>query len=156
MSASIVLTLRLVTALALFAFLVWAFYYLYREVQRQSFTIASRRVPGINIMVKDGSAGTTLRYFTQPEITIGRDPGSDIPLNDDTASARHAHLIYHHSQWWLEDIHSTNGTFLNDLPISMPTVITSGDEIRCGSVRLTVSLSKSVIIEPTQRVKKNG
>lgn len=156
MSASIVLTLRLVTALALFAFLGWAFYYLYREVQRQSFSLANRRVPGINIVVKEGSGISNLRYFAQPEIILGRDPGSDIPLLDDSVSARHAQLAYHHGQWWIEDLASTNGTFLNDLPISMSTVITSGDEIRCGSVHLIISLSENVIIEPTQRVKKNG
>jgi pSer/pThr/pTyr-binding forkhead associated (FHA) protein len=63
-------------------------------------------------------------------------------------------MTYHHGQWWLEDLASTNGTFLNNTPISMPTVITSGDEISCGSVSLTISLSENVIIEPTQRVEK--
>lgn len=154
MSASLVLTLRLVTALALFAFLGWAFYYLVREVQRQSFSLAHRRIPGISIMVKDGSGNSNLRYFTQAEIILGRDPASDIPLMDDAVSARHAQLTYHHGQWWLEDLSSTNGTFLNELSISMPTVITSGDEIKCGSARLGISLSENIIIEPTQRVRK--
>ncbi|MBL8051468.1 MAG: FHA domain-containing protein [Anaerolineales bacterium] len=154
MSASIVLALRLITAIALYAFLGWALYSLYREVQRQGFTIANRRVPGISLMVREGSGSANLRHFAQPEIILGRDPGSDIPLSDDTASARHAQLIYHHGQWWLEDLASTNGTFLNNVPISMPTVITSGDEIMCGNIRLTISLSENVIIEPTQRVEK--
>ncbi len=96
----------------------------------------------------------SLRHFAQPEIILGRDPGSDVPLLDDTVSARHARMTYHHGQWWLEDLASTNGTFLNNTPISMQTVITSGDEISCGSVSLTISLSENVIIEPTQRVEK--
>jgi pSer/pThr/pTyr-binding forkhead associated (FHA) protein len=66
-------------------------------------------------------------------------------------------LTYHHGQWWLEDLSSTNGTFLNHLPISMSTVITSGDEIVCGNVHLTISLSENVITESTQRdLKKHG
>lgn len=154
MSASLVLTLRLVTVLALFAFLGWAFYFLVREVHKQSFSLAHRRIPAISITVKDGSGNSNLRYFTQPEIIIGRDPASDIPLADDAVSARHAQLNYHHGQWWLEDLSSTNGTFLNDLTISMPTVITSGDEIKCGSLRLIIGLSENVIIEPTQRMLK--
>lgn len=154
MSASIVLALRLLTAIALYTFLGWALYSLYREVQRQSFTLANRRVPGINLMVKEGSGSASLRHFAQAKITLGRDPGSDIPLLDDRVSARHAQLVYHHGQWWLEDLASTNGTFLNDTPISMPTVITSGDEIICGNIRLTVSLSENIIIEPTIKVKK--
>ena len=156
MSVTIVLALRLATALALFAFLGWAFYYLYRDVQRQGFSLANRRIPGISILVKEGS-GVSNRHFSQSKIILGRDPGSDVPLLDDKVSATHAQLTYHHGQWWLEDLGSTNGTFLNHAPISMSTVITSGDEIKCGNVRLTISLSENVVIESTQRVhKKNG
>lgn len=154
MSAPLVLTLRLVTALALFAFLGWAFYYLVREVQRQSFSLAHRRIPTINITVKDGSGNSHLRYFTQAEIIIGRDPASDIALSDDAVSARHAQFLYHHAQWWVEDLHSTNGTLLNDAPITMATVITSGDKVKCGSIYLEINLSENVIIEPTQRLRK--
>jgi len=154
MSGSIVLALRLLTALALYGFLGWVMYYLYREVQRQSFNLASRRVPGISIMVRHGGGSSTLKHFAQPEITLGRDPGCDVPVPDDTVSARHAQLVYHHGQWWLEDLSSTNGTLLNETPITMPTVITSGDEIRCGGTRLAISLSENVIIEPTQRIGK--
>lgn len=154
MSGPIVLALRLVTALALYGFLGWVLYYLYREVQRQSYTLANRRVPGISIMVRHEADAPVLKYFSQPEITLGRDPGCDVALVDDTVSARHAQLIYHHGQWWLEDLSSTNGTLLNNSAITMPTVITSGDEIRCGASRMGISLSENVIIEPTQRIEK--
>src|SRR5690606_32996192 len=100
MSASIVLALRILTAIALYTFLAWALYSLYREVQRQGFTLANRRVPGISLMVRQGSGNTSLRHFTQPEIILGRDPGSDVLLSDDRASARHAQLVFHHGQWW--------------------------------------------------------
>ncbi|MBK6645972.1 MAG: FHA domain-containing protein [Anaerolineales bacterium] len=78
------------------------------------------------------------------------------PLSNDTVSARHAHLIYHHNQWWIEDLASTNGTKLNDTPVSIPTVITSGDELQCGGISLSVSLSENVVIEPTQRLEKRN
>lgn len=158
MSGTIVLALRLLTTLALFAFLAWALIYLYREVQRQSLSLANRRIPRISITVRQGGGSSSVRQFVQPEITLGRDPGSDIPLQDDTVSTRHAQLTYHHGQWWLEDLASTNGTSLNDTLITMPTVITSGDEIRCGDARLHIGLSENVIIEPTLRIgkKENG
>jgi FOG: FHA domain len=148
MSGSIVLALRLATALALYGFLGWALYYLYHEVQRQSQALAGRRTPGISFTVKHGGGGSLYKHFAQPEITLGRDPGCDIPLMDDTVSTRHAELTYHHGQWWLEDLSSTNGTLLNETPITMPTVITSGDEIRCGATRLTVNLAEDVLIDP--------
>jgi pSer/pThr/pTyr-binding forkhead associated (FHA) protein len=156
MSGSIVLALRLITALALYGFLGWVLVYLYREVQRQSLSLAGRRVPGINIMVKYGHGTSVLKYFAQPDITLGRDPGCDIPLMDDTVSTRHAQLTYHHGQWWLEDLASTNGTTLNESLITMPTVITSGDEIKCGDTHLTISLSENIIIEPTLRLGKRN
>lgn len=156
MSGVLVLTLRLLTALALYGFLGWALVFLYREIRRQGTLLTTRRIPGISIMVKHAGKPGMLRYFNQVEITIGRDPGCDIPLPDDTISARHAHLTYHHNQWWLEDLASTNGTQLNDMPITLPTVITSNDEIQCGSAVLSVSLSENVIIEPTQRLGKKS
>jgi cell division protein FtsB len=52
MSGSIVLALRLTTALALFVFLGWSLFFLYREVNRQSFSLANRRIPGISLTVK--------------------------------------------------------------------------------------------------------
>lgn len=155
MSGSIVLALRILTAIALYGFLGWAFIFLYREVQRQGTILANRRVPGISFMIKSANGHRTMRYFNQAEITIGRDPGCDIPLTEDTVSARHAHLTYHHNQWWLEDLASTNGTRLNNMPITTPTVITSGDEIQCGATGITVSLSENVIIEPTLRLDKS-
>ena len=156
MSGSIVLALRLTTALALFVFLGWSLFFLYREVNRQSFSLANRRIPGISLTVKQEAGPSSYKYFSQPEIILGRDPGCDIPLMDDTVSTRHAQLTYHHNQWWLEDMASTNGTTLNGTPVNMPTVITSGDEFRCGSTRLAVSLSENVVIEPTQRIGKKN
>ena len=155
MSGVLVLTLRVLTALALYGFLGWALVFLYREIRRQGTVLTTRRIPGISIMIRYAGKPGTLRYFNQAEITIGRDPGCDIPLSADTISARHAHLMYHHNQWWIEDLASTNGTRLNNTPVSIPTVITSGDEIHCGGVSLSVSLSENVVIEPTQRLEKH-
>jgi pSer/pThr/pTyr-binding forkhead associated (FHA) protein len=154
MTGPIVLALRLITALALYSFFGWALFFLWREVQKQGLSLANRRVPGISLTVKNGSAAPILKHFAQPEITLGRDPGCDIPLLDDTVSTRHAQLIYHHGQWWLEDLASMNGTILNETSVNMPTVITSGDEIICGSTHLMITLSPNLVIEPTQRLEK--
>lgn len=156
MSGLIVLALRLLLAAALYGFLGWALITLWREIQRQSYSLATRRTPGISLSVRDGNAPPMIRYFTQPDITLGRDPGCDLPLTDDTISTRHAQLKYHHGQWWLEDLASMNGTTLNDIAVTMPTVLTSGDEIQCGKTRLTVGLSADALVPPTQRLEKQG
>ncbi len=154
MSGSIVLALRLTTTLALFGFFGWSLFFLYREVNRQGLSLANRRIPSISLTVRQEAGTSSLKYFAQSEIILGRDPGCDIPLTDDTISTRHAQLTYHHNQWWLEDLASTNGTLLNGTQVNMPTVITSGDEIKCGVTRLTVSLSENIINEPTQKIGK--
>jgi len=127
---------------------------LWREIRKQGISLANRRVPGINLMVRHGRATPITKNFNQPEITLGRDPGCDIPLIDDTVSTLHAQLTYHHNQWWLEDLSSTNGTTLNQTVVTMPTVLTAGDEIQCGDTRLIVNLSSNTLVSPTQRLEK--
>jgi pSer/pThr/pTyr-binding forkhead associated (FHA) protein len=154
MSGSIMLALRLTLAFALYGFLGWALVVLWRDIRRQGIVLTNRRVTGINLTIHHGDAAPTVTNFNQPEITLGRDPGCDIPLFDDTVSTRHAQLTYHHNQWWLEDLRSTNGTTLNQIVVTMPTVLTAGDEIQCGDTRLTVNLSTNILVSPTQRLEK--
>jgi pSer/pThr/pTyr-binding forkhead associated (FHA) protein len=156
MSGLIVLALRLLLAIALYGFLGWAVYTLWREVQRQSYSLAARRTPGISLSVRRGRAAPIMRHFSQPEIILGRDPGCDIPLKDETVSTRHAQLSYHHGQWWLDDLASTNGTRLNKSPVKIATVLTSGDEIQCGKTRLVVNLSTDSLVAPTKKLEKEG
>jgi pSer/pThr/pTyr-binding forkhead associated (FHA) protein len=63
-------------------------------------------------------------------------------FGDDTVSARHARLSYHHNQWWVEDLQSRNGTYLNDERVSVPTVIVSGDELRYGQVATLIEIDE--------------
>jgi pSer/pThr/pTyr-binding forkhead associated (FHA) protein len=88
----------------------------------------------MKVSFADGSQ----RLFSMREVLIGRDPACEMILDDPTVSNRHARLSYHHGQWWLEDLQSTNGTFLNNEPIAAPLVVTSGDVVRCGQVELTL------------------
>jgi pSer/pThr/pTyr-binding forkhead associated (FHA) protein len=154
MTAPLILALRLVLAFALYGFLGWALLLLWRDVQKQGTAIANRRVPGISLAIRNGHEAPAVKNFTQSEIIIGRDPGCEIPLQDDTVSTRHAQLAYHHGQWWLNDLTSTNGTILNNIIINMPTVLTSGDEIKCGATRLLVNLATDTYVSPTQRLEK--
>jgi pSer/pThr/pTyr-binding forkhead associated (FHA) protein len=64
-------------------------------------------------------------------------------LEEKTISARHARLYYEMAQWWAEDLHSTNGTFLNDELIASPMVLTSGDHLRCGEAIFEISIIPS-------------
>jgi pSer/pThr/pTyr-binding forkhead associated (FHA) protein len=140
MSAVVVLIIRILLALSLYAFLGWALYTLWRELQLSNQLINSRRIPAINITQVDTEEGIN-QEFTKSEVIIGRESGADYVIPNETVSARHARLSYHHNQWWIEDLQSTNGTFLNDEKVETPTVIISGDELRCGNINLLVIIS---------------
>jgi pSer/pThr/pTyr-binding forkhead associated (FHA) protein len=150
MSGLAVFVLRLLLTVSLYAFLGWAFTNLWRDVKLQSALLAARKIPPIILTLNLAGQVRQIRRFIQAEVTIGRDQASECPLEDDAVSARHARLSYHHNQWWLEDLDSTNGTFLNQEKLATPTVVSSGDEIRCGSTLFSVSLAGDILIPPVK------
>ena len=67
-------------------------------------------------------------------ISIGRGAQNDLTLeSDDFASARHAKIEPRRDGVWIEDVGSTNGTYVNGARISKPSVLRAGDVIRVGS-----------------------
>ncbi len=138
MSAIIVLIIRALLAVSLYSFLGWAIYTIWRELRLSDQMLTARKVPPVTLTDLDNDEGIS-EEFGVPEVIVGRDPNSDYSIPNDTVSAHHARLSFHHSQWWAEDLQSTNGTFLNDERIETPTVIISGDEMRCGKVNLLVT-----------------
>lgn len=156
MSAPFVLALRVLLAVSLYAFLGWSLFTIWRELHTQGSLLAARKIPGINLNIQAGEQTPIQRYITQPEILLGRDSRCDIPLLNDTVSVRHARLSYHHGQWWLEDLGSTNGTWLNKEKVSTPTVIIGGDQIDCGKVSIMVNLGVDPTNPPTQRIPNFG
>ena len=137
MSGLVFLALRLILVISLYAFLAWAFYTIWVDLKRQSERLAFLKMPVLTLTRQDGK-GTY--HFSRSEVHIGRDPACDCSLEDQTVSTQHAQLSYHHNQWWLEDLGSTNGTFLNQAPVSAPMVVTIGDRIRCGQVNLEITI----------------
>ncbi len=139
MTGILVLVLRIAVAIALFGFLGWAFYLLWRELKEQLGMLSKRQIPKVEISWNlDTEVESHL--FSTPDVVIGRDPHCDCPISNDTISARHARLSFHHNQWWLEDLLSTNGTYINQERVDVPTVIITGDEIRCGQVNLNIDI----------------
>lgn len=141
MSGTLFLFLRLALVLALYAFLAWALYTLWRDLRRHGESAGAVQVPGIELNRKVPDGWVTQR-FTVPEILIGRDPACDCQLDDRTVSARHSKLTYHHNQWWVEDVGSTNGTYLNHENVTTATVLATGDDLQIGQVTLKVDLRK--------------
>lgn len=67
--------------------------------------------------------------------TIGRDPESAVVLNDPSVSRAHAIVTIRDAQAQVEDLKSKNGTSVQNVPISGPTVLADGDEVEFGHVK---------------------
>ena len=138
MIAPVVLALRLALAIALFAFLGWAFYTLLQELRQQGTKLSTQKKHGITFYVRIEEGRESIRHFSQPELVLGRDTNCDISVMDEALSAHHARITYHHGQWWLEDLNSTNGTFLNNEKLTTPAVVITGDEFKCGNTTFSI------------------
>ena len=73
------------------------------------------------------------RTLDSAPVTIGRSPENDMALvADDFATARHARIEPRRDGVWVEDLGSTNGTFVNGSKLTRPRKLTPGDVIRVG------------------------
>lgn len=133
MIAPVVLVLRLTLAIALYCFLGWALLTLWQELKQQADRLSIQRIPGITIEVVVDKKMVSQNHFSEAEVTIGRDTNCDLAIMDEALSAHHARITFHHGQWWLEDLNSRNGTFLNREKLIVPAVVITGDEFKCGN-----------------------
>ena len=80
-------------------------------------------------------AGTTIP-LGDSAITIGRADSSTLVVADDYVSTNHARLVPRGDSWVLEDLGSTNGTFLDRAKVTEPTPVPLGVPIRIGKTTL--------------------
>jgi len=94
-----------------------------------------RSAPQQLLVTAGALAGTSLGLADQ-QITIGRANDATLVLNDDYASTRHARLFPQDGQWIVEDLGSTNGTYLDRQKVTRPTPVPVGVPIRIGKTVL--------------------
>jgi hypothetical protein len=75
--------------------------------------------------------GTSIELGASP-ISIGRLPENTVVLEDDYVSGRHARLYPHEGAWVVEDLGSTNGTYLDRTRLTVPMVLPVGTPVRIG------------------------
>lgn len=143
MSASLFLVLRILLIAGLYLFVGWALFVLWKDVRQQGQRIVGRKIPVLELTFQPPASLAETRRFCQTEIVIGRDVSCDCAILDETVSARHARLSYHHNHWWLEDLGSTNGTLLNRQHLDMPAVVISGDQFTCGKTSFFIRIEDS-------------
>ena len=81
------------------------------------------------IVMRSGPIPGSSFYLEKAEVTLGRDLANDIPVPDQEISRRHARFVTRPDGVYVEDLGSTNGTFLNGVRISSPQPLNNGDLI---------------------------
>lgn len=111
--------------------------------------------PEVNITwmsgAQDGESVRLVAAGSPPHVTFGRIPACSLAMpQEPDASREHARLTCRDGQWWLEDLSSTNGTFLGEfeksIRVTSPMPVQSGQIFRIGRVRFLLEFPQEVSI----------
>ena len=84
------------------------------------------------LVITQGDRKGTVVNLDRREISIGRAENSDLVINDEYTSTHHAKLVLINNDWMLQDLNSTNGTFIDSNRVGTPVVVTLDTPIRIG------------------------
>jgi len=87
--------------------------------------------PNMLVVHLEGQKPRTTRL--DGSTTLGRAIECDIRLDDTYASQQHARIFDRNGSWYVEDLGSTNGTFVNEQRLVAPAMLTPGDKVRIGT-----------------------
>lgn len=139
------LLLRLLFVVLLYFFL----YQLFRVQIRQLLSVTplsppggtatSRPAPQLRVTSNDiASLPAGASFILQPVSTVGRHPDNTVHVADASTSASHAEIRLSGTDWWIVDLESTNGTFVNGSRLDQPARIRPGDVVQFGRVQMEV------------------
>jgi pSer/pThr/pTyr-binding forkhead associated (FHA) protein len=96
----------------------------------------ARKGSPTHVLVTDGANQGERAELADAPILIGRGSDAAIRLDDDYVSTRHARIASSGDQWFVEDLGSTNGTYIGSARITQPTTLTLGTQVRIGKTIL--------------------
>lgn len=97
-----------------------------------------RGAPG-SVTIADGPQAGVGATLADAPVVIGRGSDCQIRLDDDYSSTRHARLFQSEGEWWVEDLGSTNGTYLDGQRVTRPVPAEIGGSIRIGRTTLNIT-----------------
>ena len=99
--------------------------------ERKAAEKAAKTAPHLAVLEPAEERGRT--YLLGKEASIGRAAGCQITLDDTYCSQLHARVFTNEGQWFVEDLGSTNGTWLNRQKVAGPMVLRRGDRLQVGN-----------------------
>jgi pSer/pThr/pTyr-binding forkhead associated (FHA) protein len=97
-----------------------------------------KRAQPRELLVTDADGAARSYPMATEPLQIGRSESCEVILQDTYASQMHARVFPKDGEWFVEDLGSTNGTYLNRAKVSHPSPLGAGDEIRIGKTTLEV------------------
>jgi len=95
----------------------------------------SRGLPTRVVIVDGPDQGRAVALESAP-VTFGRGPECTMPLADEYVSTQHARLVLHDNHWYVEDLGSTNGTYIGNERLTRPTQVGAKSRVRLGKTVL--------------------
>ena len=95
-----------------------------------------RRGQPTHLVVVEGENAGARAELADAPLLIGRGNDAAIRLDDDYVSTRHARVAASGDEWFVEDLGSTNGTYLGSVRITQPTTLSLGTQVRIGKTIL--------------------
>ncbi|MDN6199059.1 MULTISPECIES: FHA domain-containing protein FhaB/FipA [Corynebacterium] len=150
MDSAVLLALRIGLLALLWLFILVALNVMRRDTNQaagasqtmspgSAFKAPRRREAAKQISIAEGPLkGSHMELGTLEECTMGRAPDCDFVTGDDYSSGHHARLFRRGSEWFVEDLESRNGTFVDGVRIDQPERVGVGSDIKLG--RTTVRL----------------
>jgi pSer/pThr/pTyr-binding forkhead associated (FHA) protein len=92
---------------------------------------SNKRTP-TSLTVTEGSLAGTTVSLKETGVLLGRNPECTLVLDDDFASGRHARIFRRDAGWFVEDLGSTNGTFMGSSKLTQPMPVEVGSTLRIG------------------------
>jgi hypothetical protein len=97
-----------------------------------SLTMESNGINATKLSIIEGDRAGQSIALDRRELTIGRAENSDLVIDDEFASTNHAKLILTNNDWLIQDLNSTNGTFLDGARVGTPAVLRLNTPVRIG------------------------
>jgi pSer/pThr/pTyr-binding forkhead associated (FHA) protein len=107
-------------------------------VQASSPAPRRKRAQPRELVVTEAEGIARTYPMAEEPLQIGRSEACQVILQDTYASQMHARVFPKDGEWFVEDLGSTNGTYLNRAKVSHPSPVGAGDEIRIGKTSLEV------------------